>query len=44
MFYASVDAVGQVEAYVRSERAWAISHTRSRAVMTGRPGSACVFD
>ncbi|MQS36814.1 integrase, partial [Streptomyces katsurahamanus] len=32
VFYASVDAVGQVEAYIESERAWAVG----RAQATGR--------
>ncbi|MEU9291749.1 integrase [Streptomyces sp. NPDC048275] len=32
VFYASVDAVGQVEAYIRSERAWAVQ----RAQVLGR--------
>ncbi|MEU1378058.1 hypothetical protein ABZ442_31055 [Streptomyces triculaminicus] len=32
VFYAAVDAVGQVEAYIESERAWAIE----RAQVSGR--------
>lgn len=36
-FYASVDAVGQVEAYVQSERAWAIQRAQERGVYDRLP-------
>lgn len=36
-FYASVDAVGQVEAYVESERAWAVQRAQDQGVYDRLP-------
>jgi integrase len=42
VFYASVDAVGQVEAYIQSERAWAVERAQAAGRYERLPGMRLV--